>query len=302
MSDRDRSVFTVLRSMMGILVTFSLEPRSEGIGDLYLSLTARNCPMCYSKTKSHNRFLSLACLMGLTIFSAANVSAYEAELTEEDWYIGSAYLQLDESHDLVLLRMDGDDIEIEVFMFNPAFFPEVPNTLDLELLEDLASDHFDFEINDVDDHYGLLIACGAGNDVVRTDPNLTLGLVLAGQAGNDYLQGSNMDDGLVGGEGSDQLFGFGGDDLLSGNLMDADNDHERDYLTGGAGHDTFHQWTSVVTTKPTTYRVTNLGRTSSLQNHVPQPTSSLIKRYVYQDSILDYQSWNDEIEFDQSSY
>jgi hypothetical protein len=54
-----------------------------------------------------------------------------------------------------------------------------------------------------------------------------------GDAGNDYLFGSYMNDNISGGTGFNYLYGFGGDDYLNS----AYNDYSGSYFNGGDGND-----------------------------------------------------------------
>lgn len=111
------------------------------------------------------------------------------------------------------------------------------------------------------DTIGLAIVDVAGYDEIdtttRTDSVLLVGLhgadkIRAG-GGDDYLYGGEGNDILSGGEGTDRLRGNAGSDILVGgsnaptdpailNLGQANvswDDNARDYLSGGAGQDTY---------------------------------------------------------------
>ncbi|MCA9137526.1 MAG: hypothetical protein KDB00_12230 [Planctomycetales bacterium] len=76
-------------------------------------------------------------------------------------------------------------------------------------------------------------------DIIVADANLTIPVVLYGNAGNDTLAGTSMDDTIYGGLGDDILQGRGGNDDLYGE-GDNDNligDYGNDLLDGGEGDD-----------------------------------------------------------------
>lgn len=79
-----------------------------------------------------------------------------------------------------------------------------------------------------------LIFGGSGNDTIF------------GGDGNDILKGGDDQDFLYGEGGSDQLFGDAGEDKLWGGRLDdfarGRDDYAVDYLLGGDGRDTFHNW------------------------------------------------------------
>lgn len=83
------------------------------------------------------------------------------------------------------------------------------------------------EVLDGSDEYHDLIAGDAGNDVINGRNGED---ILLGGAGNDIVNGGNHNDVLVGESGNDSLNGGSGNDLLIG----GDGD---DVLTGGIGND-----------------------------------------------------------------
>lgn len=86
----------------------------------------------------------------------------------------------------------------------------------------------------VQDINGMVMMFGlAGNDLLIGDLVHPQRLYLEGEAGDDVLVGSNNDDILDGGEGSDFLIAGGGDDVLVGG-------DERDVLAAGAGADSLN--------------------------------------------------------------
>lgn len=207
---------------------------------------------------------------------------YEDDL---EYYLPT--LTLDDSHDLVRLIKDGDEIEIEIFMFDANEFDSIPNTLDFELLEDLASEYDKFDI-DLDELQGLNIYLKGGDDVLYSDQDLELALGVLGGDGDDFIQGASGDDRLFGGRGSDKMFGFGGSDLIGGGDPFAEHeDYERDYFWGGAGADIFGQTTIKVMYQ---YFITNLGTRGG-----STPTAVSIWTTVSLDRIMDFQSWQDEV-------
>jgi Ca2+-binding RTX toxin-like protein len=60
-----------------------------------------------------------------------------------------------------------------------------------------------------------------------------------GNAGNDTLDGGDLEDSLIGGLGNDLLLGGGGSDVLNGSDSTAIGANEIDTLTGGGGGDLF---------------------------------------------------------------
>ena len=113
--------------------------------------------------------------------------AFDFDVTEFENELGPiAMVTLDESHDLVRINEDANG-DIDIFMFDPSIFDEVPNTLDWNLLEMLASTHESFEI-DGDDVNAIGINCLGGDDIVLTDPSLPMALMLSGGDGDDTSQ------------------------------------------------------------------------------------------------------------------
>jgi hypothetical protein len=158
-------------------------------------------------------------------------------------------------------------------MFDPSIFDEVPNTLDWNLLEMLASTHESFEI-DGDDVNAIGINCLGGDDIVLTDPSLPMALMLSGGDGDDTPNGGSQNDSLKGNAGLDVLRGRGGNDRLDGGY-----DGERDVLYGDSGNDDFIQYHRIIR------QLTRFSRFGGSPNYT---TTS-------EDMIVDYQSWNDEI-------
>jgi Ca2+-binding RTX toxin-like protein len=93
-----------------------------------------------------------------------------------------------------------------------------------------------------------IIRGGNGNDTVKVNSRVTLGVTIDGGRGNDALWGGKGQDTLLGGEGDDYVNGGKGNDSLSGgqgrdvlygldgvdSLSGGDG---RDYLDGGKGND-----------------------------------------------------------------
>ncbi|WP_052081122.1 calcium-binding protein [Pseudomonas sp. ML96] len=92
----------------------------------------------------------------------------------------------------------------------------------------------------------------AQGDVLLNIENLTgsrFSDSLGGDAGDNRLHGGAGDDWLWGGGGSDRLYGGDGNDVLNGGVNRPGAVDGTDYLTGGAGSDTFEflmdEWVSV---------------------------------------------------------
>ena len=200
----------------------------------------------------------------------------------EDTYVLPT-LTLDDSHDLLRLIKDGDEIEIEIFMFDAGVFNDVPNTLDFDLLKDLASEYEKFDL-DLDELPGLNIFLMGGNDFVYTDKELELNLGILGGEGDDFIQGGSGNDGLFGGPGSDLLYGFAGSDMMGGGDPFASHeDFERDYMWGGQGNDYFWQ---------TQIKVRKLHRVTNEDFRLQY---SISWTFVMLDKVMDFQSWDDTI-------
>lgn len=175
----------------------------------------------------------------------------DAEFTE---YEGMLWVLLDDSHDLMHITADGDRVEVQILMFAQSDFTQVPETWDIELLEDLATTVRSRQIR-IDQIHGILVGCGSGHDVVWTDPDFPLVVNIEGGAGNDFLYGGAENDVLDGGMDNDSLYGEGGDDELYGennidylfggdgdDYLNGGRDGYRDVLTGGRGVDEFIQF------------------------------------------------------------
>ncbi len=187
---------------------------------------------------------ALSCLTG----SLARADfAFTAWSEDRDWY-----MVLDESHDLVLIELDGNRVEVRILMFDPAEFPAVPSLdeYSTDELEDMAADKYEFN-RSLDLVWYLQILCLGGNDVVLTDPDFPVPLYLDGCDGDDHLEGGAAGDKLIGGDDVDHLFGRGGADLLTGDFYVGDwfslSDGVRDYLQGDGGPDGFRHHYKVVT-------------------------------------------------------
>jgi subtilisin family serine protease len=74
------------------------------------------------------------------------------------------------------------------------------------------------------------VNAGGGNDRVTVAAPVTIGSILAGEAGDDTLTGSDSADLISGGDGNDSLLGMGGADTVSGGLG-------TDTAAGGTGTD-----------------------------------------------------------------
>lgn len=99
---------------------------------------------------------------------------------------------------------------------------------------------------------------GGGDDRVTIDPSVNAGVIAIGGPGNDQLDSASGDDFLSGsdgndittggygndtlsdgvGDGNDQLYGGGDDDVLDGGLIGDGSGAGADLLDGGSGNDT----------------------------------------------------------------
>ena len=91
---------------------------------------------------------------------------------------------------------------------------------------------------------------------------------LNGGAGTDYMYGGHNDDTLIGGTGRDFLHGMNGDDYLDGSC-----DGQRDFLSGGAGQDTFVDYYS--------YRVINHRLVRQYEEFLNDVVDGEDTRYAY---------------------
>jgi Ca2+-binding RTX toxin-like protein len=88
---------------------------------------------------------------------------------------------------------------------------------------------------------GIVIDCGAGNDVVmlqRSDGTRAcpISATILGGKGNDLIVGGSGNDSIAGGDGNDSIYGAAGNDILNGggNATTSSSDGA-DYISGGAG-------------------------------------------------------------------
>ena len=215
--------------------------------------------------------------------------------TDYDSEYDNAEISLDVSHDLVLIGVDGNRAEVRVLMFDPAEFSEVPlggplGTWEevLEQLEDMAADVHEYS-RSLSSLSRICVFCEDGNDVVLTDPEFPVRLLLVGQGGDDHLEGGAANDFLSGLDGDDDLFGREGVDYLTAGLgfdylsggddddvligdFDEHSDGDRDTLQGDGGNDYFLQFYTV---EPYTVRT----RTGQLFT---------LGRRVYEETIVDF--------------
>jgi Ca2+-binding RTX toxin-like protein len=184
-------------------------------------------------------------LLTMTIAAAGNLARAQDYSASFDYDRDSGILlvTLDDSHDLVLIGTDGDRVEIDVLMFDPAEFSNVP--LKRGDHDDEAADgrleEFAVEVREhrrlLDSLSRIIVYCRDGHDEVYTLPDVFIPLELHGELGHDLLAAGNGDDDLFGGPGTDALLGCGGDDYLDGA-----HDGCSDYLEGGDEGDTFVQY------------------------------------------------------------
>lgn len=244
--------------------------------------------------KTQFQTIAIVAFVVASFFSNVSCIAQVDFSYDEAGFFDNPLLVLDNSHDLVRLTKDGNEVEIEIFMFDANLFGSIPNTLDFDLLEDLATEHdrFDVDIEDIEDSYfgGIVIFMEGGDDVLYTDPDLEINLAVFGGDGDDFIQGGSGDDVLFGDRGSDWILGYGGNDRLEGGNEEWEiDDYERDYLWGGWGADVFIQ--PIIKYYPRAMRVTGLG--------IPgmTPTATRVAPMITSfDKIMDFQSWQDEIE------
>jgi Ca2+-binding RTX toxin-like protein len=92
---------------------------------------------------------------------------------------------------------------------------------------------------DGDDHVNVGSGGSDGDDDDDGGADLTIPMLIEGDAGNDHLTGGGGNDTLIGGTGDDKLIGRGGDDLLLGadGKDDLNGGSGNDILDGGAGDD-----------------------------------------------------------------
>lgn len=244
--------------------------------------------------KTQIQTIAIVAFVIASMFSSVPCNAQVDYTYDEEGFFSNPLLWLDNSHDLVRLTKDGNEVQIEIFMFDANQFDSVPNTLDFELLENLATAHdrFDIDLDDIEDSYfgGIVIAMEGGDDVLYTDPDLEFNLYVLAGDGDDFIQGGSGNDLLMGDRGSDRIFGYGGNDHLEGGNEEWEiEDYERDYLWGGSGADIFIQ--PIIEYYPRATRVSGLG--------IPgmNPTAARVPPMIVSfDRIMDFQSWQDEIE------
>lgn len=76
----------------------------------------------------------------------------------------------------------------------------------------------------------LTIKGGSGDDTIKVDSNVKVGLRLDGGSGDDKITGGSGDDRIIGGSGDDHVDGGAGDDRICGGSGD-------DRIRGGSGDD-----------------------------------------------------------------
>ncbi|MDM4019356.1 hypothetical protein [Roseiconus lacunae] len=159
---------------------------------------------------------------------------------ECDSETGYVQITLDDSHDLIWISRDDDDLVIRGFMFDSDDHSEIPGPYGLtdDELDDLADKDFRYK-NSFDDVQRVIILCRDGNDAVLSDIDVPVEVIVFGEGGDDYIEGSMLGDNLQGGPGLDQLYGRGGKDNLHGGA-----DGDQDWLQGDNGDDTFVQYYS----------------------------------------------------------
>ena len=151
---------------------------------------------------------------------------------------GWVQITLDDSHDLLMIGRDGDELKIQCLMFDAEVFDNIPDIFAYseDELFAMADEVFDYD-NEFEDIQRVIVLCRDGNDVVWAQNDVPVQIFAFGEEGDDELYGSMLDDGLQGGMGADRLEGRDGDDVLNGGF-----DGENDRLKGGAGEDTFVQY------------------------------------------------------------
>lgn len=76
----------------------------------------------------------------------------------------------------------------------------------------------------------IVIDAKGGHDVVRVNPNVTVGLEIDGGSGNDRIIGGSGNDTILGGRGQDRINAGSGDDRVEAG-------RGIDYVNGGSGND-----------------------------------------------------------------
>lgn len=205
---------------------------------------------------------------------------------------GWVQIILDDSHDLLMISRDDDELKIQCLMFDADVFDSIPDIFAFsedELL-DMAEEVFDYD-NEFDDIQRVIILCRGGNDVVYATNDVPVQIFAFGEEGNDELYGSMLSDNLQGGPGRDRLNGRDGADILHGG-----NDDETDRLYGGAGIDTFLQYFEMQTF--TSYNFTTLqspispSRLSRI-NVSRRLTPTVTTQRVDEENLVDYDEQED---------
>jgi Ca2+-binding RTX toxin-like protein len=185
------------------------------------------------------------------LFALSGVHQADVDFDRPTDQAGDRYVSvlMDDSHDLAVVEIDGNEILITVLQFDPDEFPEVPHPFHYseDYLFDNASNVYEREYSLDNNAYVLLFAEG-GNDLIWVAQSYDLTTevfggdgndhliggsgrnLLHGEAGNDLISGGPEQDLLYGGPGEDELFGHEGDDVIEGGSED-------DELTGGDGRD-----------------------------------------------------------------
>jgi Ca2+-binding RTX toxin-like protein len=152
------------------------------------------------------------------IMSGEVVSAASGNIDREDRIV---YITGDDWRDQCYVTVDGDEIEIELTVYDAG--GDVDDT-----------DDRDYDLEDID----LIVFHGFSGDDDFWN-NTPIPSVAYGGAGDDVLLGGSADDDLYGGAGGDYLAGGSGNDDLFGG-RDADylyGGPQQDYLKAGTGED-----------------------------------------------------------------
>lgn len=183
--------------------------------------------------------LCSAFLLCLSVLSGISRADVDYHITDDaDSQNGWVQITLDDSHDLLMISRDGDELVIQGLMFDQNEFPEPPSLFSYseDELFAMAAEDFHYD-NSFDDIQRVIILCHGGHDAVLAQTDVPVEIIVFGGEGDDYLEGSMMGDNLQGGPGRDRLKGRGGPDVLHGG-----NDDEKDRLEGNGGEDVFVQY------------------------------------------------------------
>jgi Ca2+-binding RTX toxin-like protein len=176
-------------------------------------------------------------------------------------------IETDESHDLVIMGVEGNEVIIHILQFDPDVYDEIPDVFQFTEGELIAmAEEYRSEDRDLNDISRTNIRTFGGNDLIWVDGSYALRLNAYGGDGDDLIYGGSGlnvlygddpydssaqgDDELRGGEGGDNYM-YGGplnDRIYAGDsplnyLVGEDGDDDlfgslgMDYMFGGDGED-----------------------------------------------------------------